>query len=146
VDTAGDTSRWISKCGPASGTDSLSLPPPVSAGGVTGVAVSDGNAVAAGIKVSAVSGPVVAVGTDSDVAVATTAVAAAVGSPSSEELHATVRSPVKSTVTRANAYTRDLPRSAREVVFFGELIKSRRGRIDRCSPQCTERTDASRRE
>jgi hypothetical protein len=87
------------------------------------VPVSDGNAVAAGIEVATVSGPVVGVGTDTDVAVATIAVeveATVVGSSSSEELQATVNNAAKSTATRANAYTRDLPRSARYEVFFGK--------------------------
>jgi|TARA_B100001964_G_scaffold207526_1_gene239457 hypothetical protein len=51
VDTAGDTSRWISKCGPASGTENLSTLPPAEAGGSTGVAVVNGEAVATGAVV-----------------------------------------------------------------------------------------------
>ena len=113
VETDGDTSRWMSKCGPASGTENRSTPPPTDAGGVTGVAAGEGAAVTTGVDTALP--PVSGIGaTDGDGVTGVEVGAAVAGLSLTGELHAAITETATRATATDRARTRVRRRAARE--------------------------------
>ena len=133
MESAGDTSRWISKCGPDSGTENRRNPPPISVGGRIEVTPTEGEAVATGDEITSPTGVATVVSEESGVGVAITTLAIASSAPGKlpEELQDTVSKRNSSAINNAGALGPCQREPVRKSVVNGNLLLIGGATIDR---------------